>query len=55
MTKYNRFLLAFIALAMPVMMSSCQVVGDIFKAGMWVGLIGVVVVILIIVAILRRL
>jgi hypothetical protein len=55
MTKYNRIILAALAGALPFLMTSCQAVGDIFKAGMWVGLIGVVVVVLIIVAILRRL
>ncbi|RDV10398.1 hypothetical protein DXT99_26305 [Pontibacter diazotrophicus] len=35
-------------------LSSCEVVGDIFKAGMWTALIIIVIVVLIIVWIFRR-
>jgi hypothetical protein len=36
-------------------MSSCEVIGDIFEAGMWVAVIGIVIVILIIMWIFRML
>lgn len=35
-------------------LSSCEVVGDIFKAGMWTALIIIVIVVLIIVWIFRK-
>jgi hypothetical protein len=34
-------------------LSSCEVIGDIFKAGMWTAVIGIVIVVLIIMWILR--
>lgn len=37
-----------------VSLSSCKLVGDIFKAGVWVGILIVVVVIVIIVALLGK-
>ena len=36
--------LSFLSMVL-VMMSGCQVIGDIFKAGVWVGIIVVVVII----------
>jgi len=45
--KKNNFLLAFLLAALPVL-SSCQAIADIFKAGVWVGVILVVLVIVII-------
>ena len=44
MKKYNGILLASL-LMVAVTMSSCAAIGDIFKAGMWVGIIIVVAVI----------
>ena len=35
-------------------LQGCAVVGGIFKAGVWVGVLGVVLVVVIIVAIFRR-
>ena len=35
-------------------LNSCAVVGGIFKAGVWVGVLGVVLVVVIIVAIVSR-
>jgi len=43
MKKYS--LLWLSALAMAMTFSSCEVVGGIFKAGMWVGILVVVVVV----------
>jgi hypothetical protein len=34
--------------------AGCEVIGDIFKAGMWIGIIVVVLVVLVIAAIVRR-
>jgi membrane protein implicated in regulation of membrane protease activity len=36
-------------------LSSCELVGDIFKAGMWVALIIIVIVVLLVVWIFRKL
>lgn len=35
--------------------SGCSVIGDIFEAGMWVGLIGAVLVVVLIIWIIRKL
>lgn len=43
MKRYS--LLWMFALAMVMTLSSCQVVGGIFKAGVWVGILVVVVVV----------
>ena len=43
MKRYS--LLWMFALAMIMTLSSCQVVGGIFKAGVWVGILVVVVVV----------
>lgn len=43
MKRYS--LLWMYALAMATTLSSCQVVGGIFKAGVWVGILVVVVVV----------
>ncbi|MCK8490334.1 MULTISPECIES: hypothetical protein [Spirosoma] len=37
------FPIAFVALFMTLFLTSCQVVGDIFKTGVWTGVILVVV------------
>ena len=42
--KKNSFLLAFL-LAITATLSSCQAIADIFKAGVWVGVVLVVVVV----------
>ncbi|WP_345252973.1 phosphatidate cytidylyltransferase [Flaviaesturariibacter amylovorans] len=43
MKQTNTLLLA--ALAMMITLSSCDVIGSIFKAGMWIGIILVVLVV----------
>ena len=51
MKKVNYFgLLAFVALSF----SSCQIVGDIFKAGMWVGIISVIIVVALVIWLIRK-
>jgi hypothetical protein len=50
MKKYLVFLLIFL---IPVLFSGCAVVGGIFKAGVWVGILAVAVVIAIIIFIIR--
>ncbi|MEP6616032.1 MAG: phosphatidate cytidylyltransferase [Ginsengibacter sp.] len=44
MKKNSTFLLALLAVIMTTV-SSCQAIGDIFKAGVWVGVLVVVLVI----------
>ena len=44
------FVLVLVSLAS----AGCEVVGDIFKAGMWVGAIAVILVVAAVVAIARR-
>ncbi|CAL1517840.1 phosphatidate cytidylyltransferase [Chitinophaga sp. MM2321] len=44
----------FMLTAMIVFMSSCQVIGGIFKAGVWTGIFAVAVVIAVIVFLITR-
>ena len=46
MIKFSRLWL--FALALAFSLSSCEIIGGIFKAGMWVGIILVVLVIVVI-------
>ncbi|WP_167856901.1 hypothetical protein [Hymenobacter aquaticus] len=52
--KNYRILLPALLVLLTFSLSSCEVVGDIFKAGIWTGLIGVVLVVLLILFILRK-
>lgn len=52
MTRYNY--LGMFLLAMVVTLSSCKVIGDIFQAGMAVGIIVVVVIVALIIWIISR-
>lgn len=45
----------FTVLAMLVTLSSCQLIGDIFKAGVWVGVLIVVVIVALVIFILAKL
>ncbi len=47
MKKFN-FSLVFMSTMLASMFSSCRAIGDIFKAGVWFGVIGIVVVVVII-------
>ncbi len=46
-----RFTAAMIAvfLTFSMLLSSCQVIGNIFKAGVWVGIVAVIVVVAVVV------
>ena len=50
MVKINAFVLAVFSL----LFTSCEAIGDIFKAGVWVGVVIVVFVIIGLVALFRR-
>ncbi len=43
--KPQVFFNIIVILLMTVCMSSCAVIGDIFEAGLWIGVIGVVLVV----------
>jgi len=45
---------AFLIVFCAVMFSSCQAIGDIFSAGVWIGLTIAVIVIIILVAVFRK-
>ncbi|MEP7259243.1 MAG: phosphatidate cytidylyltransferase [Flavitalea sp.] len=53
MIKNNYLILAFLSSAL-VSLSSCEVVGGIFKAGVWTGLIIVALVIAIVIWLISR-
>lgn len=42
MKRFNFFQITIMILAITISLSSCEVVGGIFKAGMWVGVLAVV-------------
>ena len=46
---------AFVALFLTLFMTSCAAVGDIFKAGAWTGIIGVIVVVAVIIWLVSKL
>lgn len=48
MTKINRYSLALVVTTLALTLSSCAAIAGIFKAGLWFGIIAVVVVIAII-------
>ncbi len=48
MKKLNSGIFVSLILSMTIILSSCQAIGDIFKAGIWFGIIGVVIVVAII-------
>ncbi len=52
MKQYSLF--GLLALAMAMTLSSCQVVGGIFKAGVWVGIVLVVIVVVVILWLVGR-
>ena len=54
MKKYNVLSIATLMLLLTTM-SSCQLVGDIFKAGMWFGVIAVVVVVGLVIFLIAKL
>ena len=52
MKQYSLLWLCILAVAM--MLTSCEVIGDIFQAGIWVGIILVVAVVLLIIWLVGR-
>ncbi len=44
----NNKQVAFFVLGISVLLSSCQAIGDIFKAGAWTAIIGIIIVVAII-------
>ncbi|MGZ5255966.1 MAG: hypothetical protein ACXWCT_16275 [Flavitalea sp.] len=53
MKQNNAWLLTFL-IAFGISLSSCEVVGGIFKAGMWTGFIIIVVVVALIIWLISR-
>ncbi|WP_378410577.1 hypothetical protein [Rhodocytophaga aerolata] len=53
--KNLSFFSLILILLLSLSLSSCAVVGDIFEAGMWVGIIGVVIVIALVIWLLKKL
>lgn len=43
-----------ILFSLVMILSSCELVGDIFKAGMWTGVIAVVLVVVLIIWVLKK-
>lgn len=52
MKKLSLSLLSLFAIILTL--SSCELVGDIFKAGVWVGVLVVVGIIVLVIALLRK-
>ncbi|HRO43129.1 MAG TPA: hypothetical protein PL009_09865 [Flavipsychrobacter sp.] len=53
MKRYSLFPL-LLALTVILSLSSCELIGDIFKAGMWVGIILVVGIIALVLFLIRK-
>jgi hypothetical protein len=53
-TKFNKIALLTLLLV-PVFVTGCEVVGDIFRAGVWVGVIGVALFVALVVWIIGKL
>lgn len=54
-TLLRIFPMAFVALFLTLFLTSCAAVGDIFKAGAWTGIIGVILVIGIVIWLISKL
>ncbi|HVZ95761.1 MAG TPA: hypothetical protein VG847_02725 [Chitinophagaceae bacterium] len=48
MKKFNFITVPSFLIALIFLLSGCQVIGDIFKAGVWAGVLGVVIIIVLI-------
>ena len=48
MKKLNPGILFSLLLSLSIFFSSCEAIGSIFKAGVWFGIIGIVVVVVIV-------
>ncbi|MGV3642223.1 MAG: hypothetical protein ACO1NZ_16995 [Adhaeribacter sp.] len=53
--KNIQALFSLVAILLLVTMSSCEVIGDIFQAGMWFAVIIIAVVVIVILWIIRKL
>ncbi len=47
--KYTKNILLYLTAVLPVILSGCEVIGGIFKAGVWVGILFVVFILFIII------
>ena len=45
---------ALIIMALSLGLTSCQAIGDIFQAGMWAGVIGIVLLVVLVLWIIRK-
>jgi len=54
MKKNNLALMVLLLTTMSITFTSCEAIMDIFAAGMWFGVIGVVVVVIIVIWLIRR-
>ena len=54
-TLLRIFPIAFVALFLTLFLTSCEAIGDIFKAGAYTGIIGVIVVIGIVIWLVSKL
>ena len=54
-TLLRFFPMAVVALFLTLFLTSCQAIGDIFAAGAWTGIIGVIVVIAIVIWLVSKL
>ena len=50
----SKLMLFSVILAAIISLSSCAAIGTIFKAGVWVGIVGIVIVVIIIFWIIRK-
>jgi hypothetical protein len=53
MKKLN-IIAVLMVLLLPILVTGCQVVGDIFKAGVWVGVLGVVLLVALVVWVIGK-
>ena len=52
--KLQPYILLIAVLFTPFMLTSCELVGNIFEAGVWVGVIAVVLVIALVIWVIRK-
>lgn len=54
MKKLNQGFVLSLLLSVSILFSSCEAIGEIFKAGIWFGIIGIIVVVVIIFWLIRK-
>lgn len=54
MITNNRLILSLLLIFTAASLSSCEAIGDVFKAGMWMGVIIVIVIIVLILWLIRK-